>query len=87
MLLSGSFGCACELVFAPRLLHVHHVLMVRSEDQHPDEDAAPIEKGAPSQNRSRLSIAARKVLLSPIRFTSRQEEVDPFARESRQLSS
>jgi hypothetical protein len=52
-----------------------------SGGQPAEREASPLQKGAPSQNRARA-----KDLLSPIRFTGRQEEADAFAHESGQLA-
>lgn len=51
----------------------------------PERDDSPIEKGSPSPSRSR--VAARKISLPPIGFTSRQEEADTVTHESRQLAA
>jgi hypothetical protein len=53
-----------------------------SGGQPSERKASPLEKGAPSQSRARA-----KDLLSPIRFTGRQEEADAFACETGQFAA
>ena len=53
-----------------------------SGGQSSEREASPLEKDAPSQDRARA-----RNLLSPIRFTCRQEEADAFAHESGQLAA
>jgi hypothetical protein len=53
----------------------------RSGGQAAERGASPAETRGPVQRRSRSSMAASRGLLSPIRFTSRQEEANAFAHE------